>query len=93
MKILKFLSVMILILILLDSFAYVNILTSEKYEIDLLETHYKVEGKSLPIESIEAQKIEIYKQKKRTKIELVILSTVFISLISILIYNNYKSKQ
>ena len=92
MKILKILSIIVFVLILLDGFAYVNILTSEKYEVDLLETHNKVEGKSLPSESIEAKKKEILTQKKRTKIELVILSTVLITLLGILIYNSYKPK-
>jgi hypothetical protein len=92
MKIIKILSIITFVLILLEGFAYINILTSEKYEVDLLETHNKVEGKSLPDESIEAKKKEISMQKKRTKIELVILSTALIILLGILIYNSYKSK-
>jgi hypothetical protein len=92
MKIVKILLVIVFVLILLDGFAYINILTSEKYEVDLLETIYKVEGKSLPSESIDAKKKVILVQKKRTKIELAILSTVFITLLGVLICNNYKSK-
>ena len=86
------LSVIIFFLILLEGFVYVNILTSEKYEVDQLETIYKIEGKSLPNEKIEAKKAEIIIQKKRTKIDLGILSTLFFIVLGILIVNNAKIK-
>ncbi len=92
MKTLKIISFVVFALILLDGFAYYNLLTSEKYEVDLLETHYKVEGKNLPNEKIDAKKKEITKQKKKTKIELVILSPIMLTLLGILIYKNYKLK-
>lgn len=82
MKLIKIITVITFILILLDGFTYFNIMTSEKYEVDLLETHYKVEGKSLPQESIEAKKREVLTQKKRTEVELTVLSIVFISFVS-----------
>lgn len=92
MKFIKIITIITFILILLDGFAYFNIMTSEKYEVDLLETHYKVEGKSLPQESIEAKKREILAQKKRTKVELTVLSIVFVSLVGVWVYKSYKAK-
>lgn len=92
MKLIKIVTIITFILILLDGFVYFNIMTSEKYEVDLLETHYKVEGKELPQESIEAKKRELLAQKKRTKAELTILSTVFIVLVSVWLYNSYRIK-
>ena len=92
MKIIKIFTIIIFILLLIDSFAYFNILTSEKYEVDLLETHYKVKGKEMPNEQIEAKKIEIERQKKRTKIELTVLSVLFVTFIFLWIYKGSKMK-
>lgn len=92
MKILKVISFIVFVLILIDGFAYINIMTSEKYEVDLQQTHNKVIGKSESNEGIEAKKIEKIEQKKRTIIELKVLSIVLLILLIIISYNSFKTK-
>jgi hypothetical protein len=93
MKIIKIITIFSFILILLEGYAYYNILVSEKYEVDLKETDYKVRGISLPQAKIEAKKREILEQKKSTKVELTLFTGVFITLVSIWVYNEIKSKR
>lgn len=92
MKLIKTITIITFILILLEGFAYFNIMTSEKYEVDLLETTYKIQEKRLPQESIETKKREILAQKKRTKAELMVLTIVFVSLVSVWAYKSHKAK-
>jgi len=92
MKIIKILSIIVFVLILLEGLAYINILTSEKYEVDEMETIYRVEGKQLPDNKIEAKKKEIERQKKRTKIEAIVLTTLLMVLLAVLIYNSNRSR-
>jgi hypothetical protein len=67
------------------------ILTSEKYEVDLMEAHYKVDGRSLSDGKIDAKKQEIAEQKQRTELELGILSAALVIILSTLLYINYKA--
>ena len=92
MKIIKILSIIIFVLILIDGFAYVNILTSEKYEVDLQQTHNKIEGKPEINKKIEAKKIEISSQKKRTIRELKVLVIILSILLIVIFYNSFKTK-
>ena len=92
MKVLKIFSIIIFVLLLIHGFAYINILTSEKYEVDLMQTHNKVEGKPETNDKIEAKKIEISKQKKLTILELEVLSIVLMFTLMPLIYNGFKTK-
>lgn len=93
MKFIKIASVIVFVLILLECFAYLNILTSEKDEVDVLQTIYKIEGKILPDKDIEAKKIEIIQQKRNTKIQFVVLLIFLIILLNILIYKNIKNRK
>ena len=65
---------------------------NEKYEVDEMETIYRVEGKQLPDNKIEAKKKEIERQKKRTKIEAIVLTTLLMVLLAVLIYNSNRSR-
>jgi len=85
-KILRILFYIVFALIMLEGFGYINILVSEKYEVDLLETNYKVQGIKLPDKNIVAKKKEIAYQKKINKISLIVTSILLITIFSAELY-------
>ncbi|HEY3369281.1 MAG TPA: hypothetical protein VGK10_00455 [Prolixibacteraceae bacterium] len=93
MKILKVISFIVFVLILINGFAYINIMTSEKYEIDLQQTDNKIAGKPEMNERMEVRKVELANQKKWTIIQLQVLSIVLLILLIIVFYNSLKTKQ
>lgn len=95
MKYLKITAIVFAIGLLLQVYAYVNLMVSYKYEVDLMETNINTEEnittqeKAKRLAHMEQRKTEIEQQKKQTKI----LFWVFlIGLVVVLYFLFYKNK-
>ncbi len=73
MKYLKIVAIAFAIGILLEAYAYLNLMVSYKYEVDLMETHIEVNNnisdqeKVTRMNRVEHRKLEIERQKKTSK--------------------------
>lgn len=87
MKTLRILTLVILILLLIEGFGYVNSMVSYKHEVDIMTTVYEVEGKK-DFSEIEARKKEIKDWQRRAKVESSVLFALLLFAVFLMIYKS-----
>ena len=91
MKWLKILTGIVFFLLLLQGFALVNLMVSDKQEISLMESHIRTNSelsqseKNTRLEKLKERSEEIQKQKRNTKITALVLLIIFIVLCVVLV--------
>lgn len=91
MKLLKIITFVCFLLTIIGGFRYYNLKTSYKYEVDLMETHIKIDTeddveKSEKLEALKLKEQKINSQIKVTKMVTMVLAVLTVIFLSFLVY-------
>lgn len=77
-------TLLVFILLIVKCFAFYNTKISYKYEVDLMKSHYISEGQT-NFDTITQKEHKLLKQEKQIKISIIILSIIFLGLLTVLV--------